>query len=147
MPIKGVGIDLIRIHRVARAYRRRPERFLRRIFSRKEIEILQHKKNLFPSLAARFAAKESIAKALGCGIGTVKWVELEILPGDKGQPIVFLHGNAGLWAEQHRIKGVEVSMSHDGPYAVAKAIAYGDTKKQPRSHCIETTGGGGFPDK
>lgn len=126
MLIKGVGIDLIRISRIARAYYRRPERFLHRIFSFREIKFLQRKKNLFPAMAARFAAKESIAKALGCGIGTVKWSELEVLPGPKGKPIVFLSGNAGLWAAQCRIKGVEVSLSHDGPYAIAYAVAYGE---------------------
>jgi holo-[acyl-carrier protein] synthase len=124
--IKGVGIDLIRISRIARAYRRRPERFLKRIFTPREIEFLQQKGNLFPSMAARFAAKEAIAKALGCGIGVIKWCELEVLPGTRGKPVVFLKGGARSWAERCGIKGVEVSMSHDGPYAIAKAVAYGD---------------------
>jgi holo-[acyl-carrier protein] synthase len=123
--IKGVGIDLIRISRVARACRRRPERFLRRIFSPEEIKILQKKANPFPSMAARFAAKEAVAKALGCGIGEVKWTELEILPGTKGKPMVFLRGRARSWAERYGIKGVEVSMAHDGPYAMAQAVAWG----------------------
>jgi holo-[acyl-carrier protein] synthase len=123
--IKGVGIDLIHISRVARAFRRRPERFLRRIFSPEEIKILQRKANPFPSMAARFAAKEAVAKALGCGIGEVKWTELEILPGTKGKPTVFLRGRARAWAEHYGIKGVEVSMAHDGPYAMAQAVAWG----------------------
>ncbi len=127
--VKGVGIDLIRIRRIARAYRRRPERFLTRIFTPKEIEILQQKGNIFPSMAARFAAKEAIAKALGCGIGVAKWCEMEILPGTRGKPVVFLKGGTRSWAEKYGIKGVEVSMSHDGPYAIAKAVAYGGTPK------------------
>ncbi|MGI6308328.1 MAG: holo-ACP synthase [Dethiobacteria bacterium] len=122
--IKGVGIDLIRIQRIARAYRRRPERFLRKIFTEKEIEFLQAKRNPFPSMAARFATKEAVAKALGCGIGQVGWRDLEILPGARGKPVVFLRGAAQSWAEKQGIKGIEISMSHDGFYAIAQAIAY-----------------------
>ncbi len=123
--IKGVGIDCIRIRRIARAYHRRPERFLNKIFTEKEIEILHAKKNPFPSMAALFATKEAVAKALGCGIGQVGWREMEILPGEKGKPLAFLRGAALSWAEKQGIQGVEVSMSHDAPYAIAQAIAYG----------------------
>jgi holo-[acyl-carrier protein] synthase len=122
-PIKGLGIDLICISRIARAYRRRPERFLQRIFTPREVEALRQKKNPFPSMAARFAAKEAIAKALGCGIGAVKWRELEILPGKRGKPAVFLQGGARAWARRCGIHSVEVSISHDGSYAVAAAVA------------------------
>ncbi len=124
--VKGVGIDLIRIKRIARVYRRRPERFLKKIFTPQEIEIILKKGNPLPSIAARFAAKEAVAKALGCGIGVIRWCEMEILPGKRGKPEVILKGSAAQWAKDSGIKGVEVSMSHDGPYAIAKAIAYGE---------------------
>ena len=124
--LKGVGVDLIRVRRIAQAYHRRPERFLHRIFSGQEIKLLFKKKNLLPSMAARFAAKEAVAKALGCGIGIARWREMEILPGERGKPTVCLSGGAKSWAEKCGIKGVEVSMSHDGPYAIAQAVAYGD---------------------
>ncbi len=123
--VKGVGIDLIRIKRIARVYRRRPERFLKKIFTPQEIELIMKKGNPLPSIAARFAAKEAVAKALGCGIGVVRWCELEIIPGKRGKPRVILNGSAARWAEDSGIQGVEVSMSHDGPYAIAKAVAYG----------------------
>lgn len=124
--VKGVGIDLIRIKRIAGVYRRRPKRFLKKIFTPQEIEIIMKKGNPLPSIAARFAAKEAVAKALGCGIGVIRWCEMEILPGKRGKPQVFLKGSAARWAENSGIKGVEVSMSHDGSYAIAKAIAYGE---------------------
>lgn len=133
LPIKGLGIDLILISRIARAYRRRPERFLERIFTPREIESLRHKKNPFPSMAARFAAKEAIAKALGCGIGAVKWRELEVLPGKGGKPVVFLQGGARSWARRYGIRGVEVSISHDDSYAVAAAVAYGRNSGKNRA--------------
>ncbi|NMB36073.1 MAG: holo-ACP synthase [Firmicutes bacterium] len=123
--MKGTGIDIIRIQRITRAYRRRPERFLQRIFTEKEITSLGVKKNPFPSMAALFAAKEAVSKALGCGIGQVGWREMEILPGKKGKPKVTLKGAALVWAEKHGIRGVEVSMSHDVPFAIAQAIAFG----------------------
>ncbi len=124
--VKGVGIDLIRIKRIARVYRRRPERFLKKIFTPQEIEVILKKGRPLPAIAARFAAKEAVAKALGCGIGVIRWCEMEILPGRRGKPRVVLKGSAALWAQNSGIKGVEVSMSHDGPYAIAKAVAYGD---------------------
>ncbi|MGI5875873.1 MAG: holo-ACP synthase [Dethiobacteria bacterium] len=124
--VKGVGIDLIRIKRIARVYRKRPERFLKKIFTSQEIEELLKKGNSLQSIAARFAAKEAVAKALGCGIGVIRWCEMEILSGARGKPIVFLKGEAARWAAKYGIKGVKVSMSHDGPFAIAKAIAYGD---------------------
>jgi len=125
LPVCGLGIDIIRIGRVARAYRRRPKRFLERIFTPREREALLCKKNFYSSLAVRFAAKEAIAKALGCGIGAVRWRELEILPGKQGKPTVFLHGNARYLARRLRVAGIKVSLSHDGSYAVAAAMAYG----------------------
>jgi phosphopantetheine--protein transferase-like protein len=123
--IKGVGIDFIRVERVNQAYRRRPERFLQRIFTIKEREAILKKANPASFIAARFAAKEAVAKALGSGIGPVRWREMEILSGERGKPVVHLTGKAQRWAEKHGIAGVEVTISHDGPYAVAAAIAYG----------------------
>jgi holo-[acyl-carrier protein] synthase len=124
VPVKGVGIDLIRIERVANVCRRRPVRFLKRIFTDKEIELLLKKRKPFPSMAARFAAKEAVAKALGCGIGLISWREIEIYFDSLGRPKVFLGGKAALWAEKRGIKGVEVSMSHDGLYAASTATAF-----------------------
>ncbi len=124
--VKGVGIDLIRVKRIANVFQRRPERFLKRIFTKKEIEELLKRRNPIPSIAARFAAKEAVAKALGCGIGVIRWREMEIIKEERGKPMVFLKGEAARWADQYGIKGVKVSMSHDGSYAIANAVAYGD---------------------
>ena len=77
--ILGVGTDLIEIARIAESIRRYGERFLRRIFTPREIEYCQRKKNAAESFAARFAAKEAGAKALGTGISRgVGWLELEV---------------------------------------------------------------------
>lgn len=125
--VVGVGVDLIRIARVERAYCRRPARFLQRIFSAGEQAALAKRGNPLPSLAARFAAKEAVAKALGCGIGPVRWPELEILAGERGEPLVRLLGNAARLARQRGVAAVAVSLAHDGPWAIAFAVAF---KKQ-----------------
>ena len=126
LSVKGVGVDLIRINRVAGVYRRRPERFLKRIFTEKEISLLLKRNNPVSSIASRFAAKEAVSKALGCGIGAVQWRDIEILADARGKPEVYLQGEAARWAGSHGITGVLVSMSHDTPFALAEAIAYGN---------------------
>ncbi|MEW5921731.1 MAG: holo-ACP synthase [Bacillota bacterium] len=130
-PVTGVGVDLIRVARVTRAYRRRPARFLQRIFSLGEQAALAQRSNPLPSLAARFAAKEAVAKALGCGIGPVRWNELEIMRGERGEPVVRLLGGAARLARQLGVAGVAVSLAHDGPWAIAFAVAY--RKQEARS--------------
>lgn len=125
--VAGVGVDIIRISRVSKAYQRRPARFLERIFSSREQAALAQKNFPITSLAARFAGKEAVAKALGCGIGPVRWHELEILQGKNGMPFISLSGRAALLAQQHGIDAVNVSLSHEGSWAIAFAVAY---KKQ-----------------
>ncbi|MGI5823520.1 MAG: holo-ACP synthase [Dethiobacteria bacterium] len=122
--LKGVGIDLVCIRRIRRVYKRRPTRFLNRIFTEKEIALFKAKANPFPSMAARFAAKEAVAKALGCGIGRVGWRDLEILSVAGGKPVVCLQGAAQALAKKKGIRGIEISLSHDNFYAVAQAVAY-----------------------
>ena len=71
----GVGTDLMEIARIAQSIARFGDRFLRRVFTQREIEYCQRKKNAAESFAARFAAKEAGAKALGTGISHgVNWL-------------------------------------------------------------------------
>lgn len=129
-PVAGVGVDLIRIRRVEQAYLRRPERFLQRIFSLREQALLSQRNYPPATLAAHFAAKEAVAKALGCGIGPVRWYELEVVPGGKGgAPSVCLSGEAEHLARQRGIDAVAVSLTHDGPWAMAFAVAYRSRKQ------------------
>ncbi|MEW5786136.1 MAG: holo-ACP synthase, partial [Bacillota bacterium] len=83
--ILGVGVDLVSIKRLEQAYRRRPERFLRRIFSAAELALFMERPFPLPSLAARFAAKEAVLKAIGCGIGPAAMREVEIQAA-RGRP-------------------------------------------------------------
>ncbi len=121
--VVGVGVDLVSIERIERAYRRRPQRFLRRIFSSAELSLLLPRRPLFPAMAARFAAKEAVLKALGCGIGPVSWIEIEIIAARGKQPRVQLSGRAARLAAEKGIARVVLSMTHEPPFAGAVAVA------------------------
>jgi holo-[acyl-carrier protein] synthase len=91
----GVGTDLMEIARIAQSVDRFGERFLRRVFTPREIEYCRRKKNAAESFAARFAAKEAGAKALGTGISRgVGWLELEVTRAPGERPILDLTGRA-----------------------------------------------------
>ncbi|MCK6580044.1 MAG: holo-ACP synthase [Anaerolineae bacterium] len=114
------GIDLIDIERVEGGIERLGERFLNRFFTageRADCEDRPHR------LAARLAAKEAVAKALGTGIGDVRWVEIEILSDPRGRPVLHLHGAAAELAESLGIRAWDVSLTHTDRTAGAVAVA------------------------
>ena len=119
----ATGVDLIEVERIANAMARHGDRFLRRIFTRKELALVGGNA---ASLAARFAAKEAVAKALGCGIGDVAWVEIEVLRGPNNQPELYLHGNALKFSEALGLHTWAVSLSHSMDFAIAMVTAMGD---------------------
>ncbi len=123
--VLGVGVDLVSMRRIERVYRRRPQRFLQRLFTGRERALLQKRPRPVPALAARFAAKEAVLKALGCGIGPAGLAEIEVL-ADRGRPPeVFLHGHAARIAAAKGVAAVAVSMTHDPPFAAAMAVITG----------------------
>ncbi len=114
------GIDLIEIERFQRAYERHGQRLLERLFTPLELsEAAQH----LPSLAARFAAKEAVAKALGCGIGPITWHEIEVQRATGGQPAVHLRGEAARLAAALGFEAWALSLSHSQHTAAAVAVA------------------------
>jgi len=140
------GIDLIEIERVAAALSRYGDRFLRRIFTQQEIHDSQNKPE---SLATRFAAKEAVSKALGCGIGEVGWLDIEILSGINRQPLgcgigevgwldieilsginrqpyLVLHRRALQRSQQQNLSTWSISLSHSLHQAAAIVVAIGE---------------------
>jgi holo-[acyl-carrier protein] synthase len=118
--IKGIGNDIIEIDRIEKSIKSYGERFLNRIFTKKEIAYC--KKNAMEArhFAGRFAAKESIAKALGCGIGKLlSWKDLEILNDENGKPSVILNPKR---AQYFNEPNLHISISHCKSYATAIAI-------------------------
>jgi holo-[acyl-carrier protein] synthase len=119
----GVGFDLVEVARFSRVLARRGDAFRRRVFTDAEWRHATDRPDRDAVLAARFAAKEAVMKALGTGWGGgVSWVEIEVEGGGRGAPRLRLHGRAAEIASERRLR-VEVSLSHDGPSAGAVAIA------------------------
>jgi holo-[acyl-carrier protein] synthase len=120
MPELRTGVDLIEIERFTSTYQRFGQRFLKRLFT--QIERDENGENM-ASLAARFAAKEAVAKAFGTGIGRITWQEIEIRRGRSGEPILNLFGAAQHLAQEKRITGWSLSLSHTHSHAVAVVVA------------------------
>ncbi len=116
------GIDLVRIQRLKELSSPIRDRFLKRVFTDIELEEAGNNEEI---LAGKFAAKEAVAKTLGCGIGPVRWQDIEILHDNLGQPSLQLGGDAARLANELKLENWSVSISHESEYAVAVAIACG----------------------
>jgi holo-[acyl-carrier protein] synthase len=114
------GVDLFEVRRLREAVERHGERFLRRIYTPRELEQMNGN---FASLAARFAAKEAVAKALGTGIGDLSWLEVEILRGERKEPVLQLHGAAQRLADGLAITSWSISISHTHEHVIAFVVA------------------------
>ena len=117
-----IGVDLVEVHRIEEALARHGERFLQRVFTPGE---QAHCEGRAHALAARWAAKEAVAKALGTGVGDVSWREIEIVCDVRGRPYVQLHGAAQELADRLGVREWAISLSHTGEYAVAFVVATG----------------------
>ena len=117
--ILGVGSDLIEVDRVAQAVERYGDRFLARVFTDAELAYCGRRA---PELAARFAAKEAAAKALGTGIGAVGWREIEVVRTASGQPTLLLHGAARDLARSLGLGQALISISHTREHAIAFVV-------------------------
>lgn len=114
------GVDLVEIERLKSAVQRHGNRFLGRVFTNQELAEVGDN---VASLAARFAAKEAVAKALGTGIGSVGWQEIEILRGPSKEPVLHLHGAAQDLARKLDLVHWSLSLSHTHHYAIALVVA------------------------
>jgi len=118
--IMGIGTDIIEIERIKKAASR-GERFLNRVFTLGEIAFCMRRRNPWPGLAARFAAKEAVFKALGTGV--TAWHEVEIRGGGNQPVQAILTGAAKQIARSRHIEQVLLSISHDRGRAIAFATA------------------------
>jgi holo-[acyl-carrier protein] synthase len=117
--LQGLGIDIIEVARIERALKKWGERFLQRVFTQKERDYCKRKAHPEQSLAARFAAKEAVLKAIGTGLsGGVSWTDVEVVNAESGKPEVRL-GQALLEKIGH--KKILLSISHTKEWAIAQA--------------------------
>ena len=126
--ILGVGIDLVSVNRIEKIYKKYPKRFLDRIFTDQEKSNYAQSKASVNTLAARYAAKEAVLKAIGCGIGPAALNEVELITAPGQQPVVILHGTALQLAAGRNITETALSMTHEPPFACACAVAYNKDK-------------------
>ncbi len=123
MPIIGTGIDLVEVERIERLLDRQQEKFLKRVFTDAEVDYCMKKARPAMHLAARFAAKEAVAKALGTGFTKgIRMRDIEVVAGGEGAPHVRLHGAAS--KRYCALNGSEIllSISHTREHALAHAI-------------------------
>jgi holo-[acyl-carrier protein] synthase len=125
-----IGVDIVEVQRIEQAVGRWGDRFLRRVFTPAEIDYCAGRAQ---SLAARFAAKEAVSKALGTGwapqaaheAGWVDWIEIEVVRHSSGEPSLRLHGKAQARALTLGIASWRLSMSHTHEHAVAMVLGWG----------------------
>ncbi len=115
-----LGIDIIRVARIAASLERFGDRFTRRVLTPAEAAYVRNRPE---TMAGRWAAKEAVSKVLGLGVRGIGWRDIEVERLPTGQPAIRLHGRAARRATQLGMSRVAVSISHESEFAVA--IAYG----------------------
>jgi len=115
-----LGVDIVKVERIARAIGKHGRRFAARVLTVAEDAYVRDRPENF---AGRWAAKEAVSKVLGLGVRGVGWREIEIVRLPTGQPTVRLHERALRRADQLGMERISVSISHEHEYAVA--IAFG----------------------
>src|ERR1051326_5325563 len=120
--ISGLGIDSVQVERIRKASKRWGKAFLRRLFTEREIAYCFTHANPYPSLAARFAAKEALIKALDAK-ALWKWKDMEVKRAESGRPSVSLTGAAAKFARKRKAASFHISLAHDAARATAVVVA------------------------
>lgn len=122
--IVGIGVDIADIERFRKITFERGDRFIRRVFSEREINYCWRCAHPDQRFAARFAAKEAVFKALRVGWQKgLTFRDVEVINGPLGEPEIVLHRRALEMAREKRITRFHLSISHTSDYAVAQVVA------------------------
>ncbi len=128
MNVFGIGIDVVEVERIEASIAEFGERFSRRLFTEAERAYCESQARPAIHYAARFAAKEAVAKALGTGIGKdVSWLDMEIRRRESGEPEVHLSGGAEAFGKRNKVTEIKISLTHAKHYAAANAVVLADT--------------------
>lgn len=121
--ILGFGTDIVEIERIRGVYSRLGERFIQEILLPEEWAYCSKFQDPSACLAARFAAKEAVAKAFGTGIGgQLDWLHIQVTRSTEGVPGVELLGKGKQLAEKRGVRKIWVSLTHERSYASASVI-------------------------
>ncbi len=122
MHLYGIGIDVVEVQRIGSSIDEFGDKFLNRIFTEREQAYCSSQKRPMIHYAARFAAKEAIAKAFGTGIGKdIAWTDMEIVRESSGEPKVVMSGMGKDFAEKIKVVDIKISLTHAEHYAAANA--------------------------
>lgn len=121
----GTGIDIIEVERIRKVFENRDDKFMRKVFTRNELDYSRQFKECYPHLAARFSAKEALYKSIGFGV--IHFHEIEILNEPSGKPYMILHGETKERWESIGSPKILVSLSHTN--TVASAVVVLETGK------------------
>lgn len=125
--IVGVGLDVIEVARMEAVLRRHPERAATRLFTAAERAACARRARPAECLAARFAAKEALLKALGCGLaGGLSWRDMEVAANERGDPHLVLSGPARALLRRRGGTRAHLSFSHDAGIAAAVVVVESD---------------------
>ena len=126
MPVRGIGVDVVQVERLAESLDRFGERMEKRLFTESELEYCRRHKTPLPHLAARFAAKEAAFKAIGTGLsGGVSWKQAEVIQPGGQVPRLRFHGAALERFLALGCRDSHLTLSHDGGLAVACVVLEG----------------------
>jgi len=123
--IYGIGVDLVKVARLAAAIERYGERFLNRVFTHREIAYCQGRtRGRASCFALRFAAKEAFSKALGVGLrqNGIRWREVEVVPNPLGKPELSVTGRAAELCAAAGITNMHLSLTDENDQALAVVI-------------------------
>lgn len=126
--ILGIGTDIIEISRVKKLLQKRQDCFLKRVYTLEERAYLLNKKDAAAGAAGHFCAKEAVSKAMGTGIGIVRFREIEVYHDSDGAPRIRLHANARRIAGELGCERIHISISHARDYAQAVCILEGKVR-------------------
>lgn len=121
--VVGLGIDVVKVAQVKRLYQKYQQKFLNRLYTPQEQSYCLNKPRPHLHLAARFAAKEAVAKSLGTGKRGFSWKEIEVFNDSLGKPSVLLTGKAAALAAQRQIQQILISLTFADDTALATALA------------------------
>ncbi|MEJ2315122.1 MAG: holo-ACP synthase [Nitrospirota bacterium] len=119
--IYGIGVDLIKVERMREAVDRWGEKFLRRVFTEKELARCRRARDPHLSMAVRFAAKEALIKAVGMTAGAA-FTDIEVLNDELGKPYITVKGKLQVFFKIKEISKAHLSLSHEKEYGVASVV-------------------------
>lgn len=122
------GIDIVDIRRIQSILDKKKEKFYNKLFTPREIQFFQSRRDNPETVAGHFAAKEAVSKMLGTGIGHIAWKDIEVLHDKCGKPYINMTDKISRHLEDMNLNHMDISITHEKEFSVAMAIGFLDEK-------------------